>query len=551
MHPPPSLQVTGDIRSTKGSHSELRRRRSWLRCITEKNGEEEVATLAANSSSDRTKEGEEKSTTPEPQVVARLTNPCIPAAGGRVNSAPSEHSDLAAGMSLSSDGLTNLENEIEGALCKRSGKFSWRSLVKDVKKLKEFCANERSLLWAYGGHSYSPSSVEIYRKQQQLVNLCHSIWIKNINLQELAYKGYIEAAVATNPELRFLAMQGVCMSAFVMSKVDDDDNDILNQLEEMYQVLSSKFHYEKDKMERNVGSNDHASLFGALSSCCIMNPNMLCLLSGFKCWLDTLPLNDNNSFGLDMRLLQELSNIITLDGKDLESGLSRLRWLLESTLKFSLNSSSRPPTDFSPYREKKNSSQHGNADLVPDMLFQPVATQALDKILYRPNAPLVLKGINCTFEEGRRVGIVGRTGSGKTTLITTLFRLVEADSGRILIDGLDISSIGLKDLRIKLSVIPQETTLFKGSIRTNLDPLGLHSDGDIWKKIIRDEFLTCTVITVAHRVPTVIDSDKVMVLSFGKMVEYDEPLKLMETTDSFFSKLVAEYWSSCTARNSA
>ncbi|KAL7615858.1 hypothetical protein Lser_V15G01408 [Lactuca serriola] len=241
------------------------------------------------------------------------------------------------------------------------------------------------------------------------------------------------------------------------------------------------------------------------------------------------------------------------------------------------------------------------------------------KLRYRPNAPLVLKGISCTFEEGKRVGIVGRTGSGKTTLITALFRLVEADSGRILIDGFDISSIGLKDLRMKLSVIPQEPTLFKGSIRTNLDPLGLHSDHQIWKaldkcqlkttimnlphlldssvsdegenwsagqrqlfclgrvllrrnkilvldeatasidsatdailqKIIREEFSSCTVITVAHRVPTVIDSDKVMLLSFGKMVEYDEPSKLLETTESFFSKLVAEYWSSCTARNSA
>ncbi|KAI3763370.1 hypothetical protein L1987_53827 [Smallanthus sonchifolius] len=234
------------------------------------------------------------------------------------------------------------------------------------------------------------------------------------------------------------------------------------------------------------------------------------------------------------------------------------------------------------------------------------------KLRYRPNTPLVLKGITCTFKEGTRVGIVGRTGSGKTTLITALFRLVEPDSGRILIDGLNICPIGLKDLRMKLSVIPQEPTLFRGSIRTNMDPLGLHSDDEIWKalekcqlkniisrlpnlldssvsdegenwsagqrqlfclgrvllrrnkilvldeatasidsatdvilqRIIREEFSSCTVITVAHRVPTVIDSDKVMVLSFGEMVEYDEPSKLMET-DSFFSKLVAEYWTSC------
>ncbi|XP_052182726.1 ABC transporter C family member 8 isoform X2 [Diospyros lotus] len=234
------------------------------------------------------------------------------------------------------------------------------------------------------------------------------------------------------------------------------------------------------------------------------------------------------------------------------------------------------------------------------------------KIRYRPNAPLVLKGITCTFREGTRVGVLGRTGSGKTTLISALFRLVEPDSGKILIDGVDICSIGLKDLRMKLSIIPQEPTLFKGSVRTNLDPLGLYSDDEIWKvleqcqlkatisrlpnlldssvsdegenwslgqrqlfclgrvllkknrilildeatasidsatdailqKIIREEFSNCTVIAVAHRVPTVVDSDMVMVLSFGNLVEYDEPSKLMQINSSF-AKLVAEYWSSC------
>ncbi|XVF86793.1 hypothetical protein PTKIN_Ptkin18bG0071200 [Pterospermum kingtungense] len=237
-------------------------------------------------------------------------------------------------------------------------------------------------------------------------------------------------------------------------------------------------------------------------------------------------------------------------------------------------------------------------------------------IRYRPNAPLVLKGISCTFQEGTRIGVVGRTGSGKTTLISALFRLVEPASGKILIDGLDICSMGLKDLRMKLSIIPQEPTLFRGSIRTNLDPLDLYSDDEIWEalekcqlkttisglpnkldssvsdegenwsvgqrqlfclgrvllkrnrilvldeatasidsatdailqRIIREEFSNCTVITVAHRVPTVIDSDMVLVLSYGKLLEYDVPSKLMETNSSF-SKLVAEYWSSC-SRNS-
>ncbi|KAJ4782160.1 ABC transporter C family member 8 [Rhynchospora pubera] len=234
-------------------------------------------------------------------------------------------------------------------------------------------------------------------------------------------------------------------------------------------------------------------------------------------------------------------------------------------------------------------------------------------VKYRPNAPFVLKGITCTFRARDKVGVVGRTGSGKSTLISSLFRLVDPVGGKILIDNLDICSIGLKDLRTKLSIIPQEPTLFRGTVRTNLDPLGLHSDHEIWEvlekcqlkstisslptlldspvsddgenwsagqrqlfclgrvllrknkilvldeatasidsatdavlqKVIKREFARCTVITIAHRVPTVTDSDMVLVLSYGKLEEYDKPSRLMERKNSAFSKLVQEYWSNC------
>ncbi|KAI5077528.1 hypothetical protein GOP47_0007352 [Adiantum capillus-veneris] len=232
------------------------------------------------------------------------------------------------------------------------------------------------------------------------------------------------------------------------------------------------------------------------------------------------------------------------------------------------------------------------------------------QIRYRENAPLVLKGISCTFQGGHKIGVVGRTGSGKTTLISALFRLVEPASGTICIDGIDICSIGLHDLRFKLGIIPQDPVLFQGTVRTNLDPLNQYMDSEIWEalrksklaelieklprqletpvkdqgenwsagqrqlfclgrvllkrsqvlvldeatasidsatnaflqRVIRDEFSACTVITVAHRIPTVIDSDRVLALRDGVAVEYDSPKKLIEQKTSLFALLVAEYW---------
>ena len=94
---------------------------------------------------------------------------------------------------------------------------------------------------------------------------------------------------------------------------------------------------------------------------------------------------------------------------------------------------------------------------------------------------MVLQGISCIFEGGHKIGIVGRTGSGKTTLISALFRLVEPTDGSIVIDEIDITKIGLHDLRSNFGIIPQEPTLFSGSVRYNLDPLAEHNDHELWE----------------------------------------------------------------------
>jgi ATP-binding cassette subfamily C (CFTR/MRP) protein 1 len=84
-----------------------------------------------------------------------------------------------------------------------------------------------------------------------------------------------------------------------------------------------------------------------------------------------------------------------------------------------------------------------------------------------------------------RVGVVGRTGSGKSTLVSVLFRLVEAAHGHVSIDGVSTAAMSLSTLRGALGIIPQEATLFEGSLRSNLDPLGEHSDADIWEAVQR------------------------------------------------------------------
>ncbi|KAH8913228.1 P-loop containing nucleoside triphosphate hydrolase protein, partial [Atractiella rhizophila] len=97
----------------------------------------------------------------------------------------------------------------------------------------------------------------------------------------------------------------------------------------------------------------------------------------------------------------------------------------------------------------------------------------------------VLKGVSFTVKPGEKIGIVGRTGSGKSTLALSFFRFIEADTGRIVIDGLDISKVALRTLRERLTIIPQDAYLFKGTVRFNLDPFSVRDDADLWDALHR------------------------------------------------------------------
>uniref|UniRef100_A0A3B4XU10 ATP-binding cassette, sub-family C (CFTR/MRP), member 10 n=1 Tax=Seriola lalandi dorsalis TaxID=1841481 RepID=A0A3B4XU10_SERLL len=228
-------------------------------------------------------------------------------------------------------------------------------------------------------------------------------------------------------------------------------------------------------------------------------------------------------------------------------------------------------------------------------------------LAYRDGLPNALDGVSLVVRPGEKVGIVGRTGSGKSTLFLALFRMVELNQGQILLDGLDISTVGLGQLRSRLAIIPQDPFLFSGTIRENLDPCSRHPDQQLLdvldqchlsavvnrmggldaevgergkffsvgqrqllclaralltrakvlcideatasvdqktdkllQQTIRETFQDKTVLTIAHRINTIMDCDRVLVMQGGKVAEFDTPTALCQSDRSVFHRLATE-----------
>ncbi|CAL8332500.1 unnamed protein product [Merluccius merluccius] len=221
---------------------------------------------------------------------------------------------------------------------------------------------------------------------------------------------------------------------------------------------------------------------------------------------------------------------------------------------------------------------------------------------YRKGLDLALKGITLHIHEREKVGIVGRTGAGKSSLALGIFRILEAAKGKIFVDGVDLADIGLHDLRSRITIIPQDPVLFSGSLRMNLDPFDTYTDEEVWSSLelahlknfvsnlpnklshecseggenlslgqrqlvclarallrktkilvldeataavdletdtliqstIRTQFEDCTVLTIAHRLNTIMDYTRVIVMDKGLISETDSPANLIAQRGQFY-----------------
>ena len=242
----------------------------------------------------------------------------------------------------------------------------------------------------------------------------------------------------------------------------------------------------------------------------------------------------------------------------------------------------------------------------PDTWPQQGAIRVEDMSLrYVEGGATVLRGLSFSIQAKEKVGVAGRTGAGKSSMVAALFRMPQP-TGSILIDGVDTASLSVQSVRRAMAVITQDPVLFGGSLRKNLDPFSQFSDADLWtaleevqlkglveklpgqlefqvresgsnfsvgerqllclarallqrskilimdeatanvdyktdrliQQVIRQKFSDCTVLTIAHRVNTIIDYDKVLVLDDGCVVEFDKPEALLAKHDGFLARSV-------------